>query len=259
MYIKQKIIVDKKDTSQFQIVVRDETGLYSLSNPDGYGGDNGNPVSFFNRYIFDLYNKNTNYHYRQIQSDNVDATGEYVNPSLARIANKENVYLNAINAGLVTFSNGVYILSVSLEINSPYSGDGFAGEDLIVNVQGAEVIYQNYNAISVNGVIYKIRGIQDTALILDRSIESSFDTFLPVIQSSESFVLSDQMEDLINQKIASYCPESCSKTPKNMNDIAEIQLYNWGLNRAIDRGDYNEAYKYMNYLMGLCKYNPNGS
>lgn len=256
MSVKQKIVIDVGKTFELQVVVRDETGLYNPSNPDGYGGNNGNPVSMFNRYIFDMYNKNTNYHYRQIHSDNENAVGEFLNPAIVRIANKENVYLNAANADINSFPVGVYSMVMSVELKSDYGGDGFVGQDNVVNVSGAQTVYDNYNAISANGDLYKIRDIQGSILILDRAITTAFTSFKPVLQESVHFVINDQMEDLINKKIASYMTDNdCNKQCDQQVEISKIQLYNWGLNRAIAREDYNEAYEYMECLISLCNIN----
>lgn len=262
MAIVQKLVIDKSKTNQFQIIIRDETGLYTSSNLTGYGGNNGSPVAQFERYIFDIINLNTGEKYRQIQSDYINNPDEFYNPSIAKIANKENVTLDSDNQGLSSFNDGVYKITMSVEIDQTYLGEGYMNTETIVNVQGAQTLYNNYNAIIVGNDIYKINYVEDSTLILDRPITSTFSSFKPILRTSETFILFDKLDVCVSKKIAEILSNCVCDNLDYLNASSELLLLNWGINRTIEKEDYTQAKEYLDLLYKLCsnlKCNCNGS
>lgn len=252
MNIIQKLIIDKSKTNQFQIIVRDETGVWSPSNPNGYGGDNGNPVNNITRYIFDIFNTNTNQSYRQIQSDDLNNPNEYHNPSIARIVNKENVIIDSDNFNLNKFTDGVYKITMNVEFNTTFNGDGFVATDTVANVQGAKTIFENYSAIIVNDDIYKLTDRSESTLILDRDILGEFHSFKGILRTSETFILSDSLEDCLNKKMANTLDNCDCSNIDNLNSMTELVILNWGLQRCIEKEDYLQAKDYLDLLTKLC-------
>lgn len=252
MAIVQKLIVDKSKSNQFRIIVRDETGSFNSSNTTGYGGLNGNPISNISRYIFDIYNVNTNQSYRQIQSDNLDIITDYHNPALNRIANKEDVELNSDNFDLESFNDGVYKIIMNTEFNTNLFGEGFEGQEVINNVQSSKSIYDNYDGIIVNNEIYIITNEVEGVLILDRPIVSDFTSFKPILRSSKTFILYDKLNDCINKKIATTISNCLCDDTQEIKSIAELQLLDWGITRSIDKEDYTQAKIYIDLLMKIC-------
>lgn len=252
MAIIQKLIVDYSKSNQFQIIVRDETGTYNPSNTGGYGGSNGSPVSQFSRYIFDIYNLNTNQSYRQIQSDNISNPDEFYNPSIARIANKENVTLDADNVDITSFNDGVYKITMNTEINVEYLGNGYASNDVVVNVPGAKTLFENYNAIIVGNEIYDINSYEASTLILNRPVVTSFTSFKPILKTSKTFVLNDKLNDCLDKKIAQILSNYECDNISELNIVSEIQLLDWGLKRSIIKEDYLQAKDYMDLLYKVC-------
>lgn len=253
MNIIQKLILDKELTSNLQVIIRDETGLYSPSNTTGYGGPNGNPLTKFDKYIFDLINLNTNVKYRQIQSDSTTTIGEYYNPSLARIVNKENVTMFSSNFNLTKFNDGLYRLITYIQFIDTYLGEGYINTDVVVNVEGATTLFNNYDGISVNGELYIIQNIIDTTLVLDRPIVTTFTSFKPILKTYTDFIISDSLNDCINLSIAKLADDcSCNKNINAINTLSEIQLYYWGIERCIETNDISQAFIYFETAKTLC-------
>lgn len=251
MSIVQKLVIDKELTNSLQVIVRDETGLYNESNPTGYGGGNGDSVITFEKYIFDLYNVYTNTGYRHIQSD-IITEGEYVIPSIAKIVNKENVLISANEFELLKFEDGLYKVFMNLQLNIPYSGSGFAGTEVIVNVGAAQALYNNYDGIIVNGEIYSIQGIVNNNIILNRNISETFTSFKPILRTSLDLIISDDLNDYIDISIANLAKDCGCKSNVNMiNVLSEIQLYQWGIKRSLDVNDISQAYEYFKMAKSL--------
>lgn len=252
MAINQKLIIDKSLSNQFQIIVRDETGVYNPSNLCGYGGSNGSPVSQFSRYIFDTYNLNTNQSFRQIQSDNTNNPDEYYNPSVARIANKENVTLDSDNVDITNFPDGVYKVNMNVEINVTYEGEGLSNQEVVYNVPGAESLFENYSGIIAGNDIYYINSYENSTLILDRLITTPFTTFKPILRTSETFVLYDKLNDCLNKKVAQIISNCDCENIDDLNSVTELQILEWGLNRSIEKEDYLQSKEYMDLLYRVC-------
>lgn len=252
MPIKQKLVIDKSKTNQFDIIVRDETGNYSPSNPDGYGGNNGSPVTQFERYIFDITNLNTGEKYRQIQSDDLNNPDEFYNPSIARIANKEDVHLNAENQEISSYSDGVYKIDMQLQLSPVFFGEGYINTDVIVNVPGAATIARTYDAIVVGNEIYGINSNEDSVLILDRDIVESFTSFKPILRTSETFILFDKLDACVSNKVSEILSNCVCDNLDDLNSSSELLLLNWGINRSIEKEDYTQAKEYLDLLYKLC-------
>lgn len=253
MSVIPKIAINKELTSNLQIIVNDVTGVYTPSNTGGYGGPNGNPYTDINKYIFEVFNLYTEESFIQVQSDDILNPQHFNNPSIARIVNKEDVYLDADNFSLSRFADGLYKIVLNAVMNYPLNGDGFAGEEVIVNVSGAKYIYDNYKYISVGDTVYEIQSIIDTTLVLDKPIVESFNEFNPVIRKSIEFILSDEIDDSINLAIANLAKQDKCSSNNNLVDLlSEIQLYNWGIKLSLEAGDIIQAYDYFQLCKKLC-------
>lgn len=253
MAIKQKLIIDQSKSSNNQIIVRDETGLYSLSNPTGYGGNNGNPYTDIIKYVFVVTNLFTGQKYTQIQSDDLSNINEFHNPSIDRIVNKEDVTLDASNFGLTNFSDAPYKIDMYVVFNYIYEGDGYAGTEIVVNTSGAQTVFNNYNSIySLN--VYNLKNIEDDVLILDETISSEFHDFFVSLKVSSQIIISDELNDCLNKQIADFISNcNCNLNNSNINYISELQVIVWGLNRSINKGDYLQASEYLRFAKEICK------
>lgn len=252
MPIKQKLVIDKNKTNQFDIIVRDETGTYNPSNLTGYGGNNGSPVTQFERYIFDIINLNTGEKYRQIQSDDLNNPDEFYNPSIARIANKEDVHLDPENQGINSFSDGVYKIDMQLELSPSFFGEGYINTDIIVNVPGADTIASTYDAIIVGNEIYNINSNEESVLILDRYITESFTSFKPILKTSEIFILFDKLNTCLDNRVAKILSNCDCNNLEELNISSEILILNWGVKRSIEKEDYTQAKEYLDLLYNIC-------
>lgn len=245
MDIIQKFKLDEELTNNIRITLRDETGLYNPSNITGYGGPNGNQVSRFDRYVFKLVNLYTNEVHTQIQNDVLSDSNAVHNPSLDRIVNKENIYIHANHFNLLNFNDGLYRLSISLDLKTVYEGDGFVGSDVVLNVPGAGHIFKQNNAISIDDDVYIIRSVSNDKLILDRPVTKGFFIFKSVLLTSIDFIISDTLNDNINCTIANISKKCDSNNTTIINSLSEIQLYYWAMQRCIKVNDINQAYEYL--------------
>ena len=253
MSVIPKVAINTELTGNLQIVVNDITGVYNPSNTGGYGGPNGNPYTDIKKYIFELFNLYTNEGFIQIQSDDVDNPNEFLNPSVARIVNKEDVILDASNFSLSRFKDGLYKVCMNTVMSYEFNGDGFAGQEVIANVSGAKHIYENYKSIAVGDVVYKIQNRVDSTLILDKPIVEEFAVFNPVIRSSIELIVSDELQDIININIAGMAKQcDCDNKTSIVNSLSEIQLYNWGIKLSLEAGDIIQAYEYFQLCKTLC-------
>lgn len=254
MAVKQKLILDKVLTNNVQVIVSDKTGVYGTNNPEGYGGvTNGNPPSKFERYIFELINLTTNTTYRHIQSDNVGFLGEYTDPSIEQIVQGYNVIIDADEFELMAFPDGLYKLTMGIQISDIYYGIGNVDGEAVTDIDNAQFLYDNYKAIIVGEEIYKIQGVIGNNIALDRFITTGFTEFKPVLDTSITFILSDKLEDCINGAISKFATGcDCAKNTKVVNTLSELQLYRWGIQRCIEKGDVTQAYEYFLLSKSLC-------
>lgn len=260
MAVVQKIKIDNELTSNIQVVLRNETGLYNPSNITGYGGNNGFPVTDIQKYLFELKNLDTNEKYFQVQSDDLSNEEEYHNPSLARIANKENVTIHSNNFNKVKFDDGIYNVTMYAALIDVFIGNGYVNTEIIVNVENINEIYGKFQSIMVDDEIYNIQGVLDNNLILDRPIISNFEYFNVLLKQEKLLILSDDVNDYINNSIATMAINNpCNSDNKTINSLVEIQLYYWGIQRSIDQNNYNQAFKLFNLIKSLCNFNCNSN
>lgn len=252
MAIEQKLIVNKSKTSNHQIILRDETGTYSPSNPGGYGGNNGTPVSEILKYVFVVKDLKNNLIYTQVQSDDLANTDEYHNPSIPRIANKEDVYIDASNFNLEKFQDGIYKIDMYTVIDEDYEGDGFQGTDVIVNTEHARALYNYYDGIFVDGEVYSFESRGASVLVLDKVIAEEFHVFKPILKASVEFILIGDLEDCINNKIAQMA-SNCDCGEYDTNVLVELQLLLWGLKYTSEKEDILQASEYIRLATKLCK------
>jgi len=254
MALKQKLIIDKELTNNIQIIVRDETGIYSASNLTGYGGGgNSNPISDFDKYIFELYNMHTNSKYVHIQSDN-PLPNEYYQPSIAQIVDKYNVTIDADDYGILNFEDGLYRLSMTIKMKSTIQGTGVVNGEVITGVQDAAGIYNSYKYIVVGNEVYLIRDAIANTLVLDRPITVAFSNFTVGIRTSVNLIISDSINihiDTAISKLSKSC--GCSSDFDILNKLSEAQLYLWGIDRCVDKNDYMQAYEYFKLVQKICK------
>lgn len=251
----QKLKVDAELSGNLQVIVRDETGLYTPSNDTGYGGPNGNPLSKIQKYVFELLNLDTNSKYRQVQSDDLSNTAEYHNPSIARIVNKENVYIHPSNFNLVNFVDGLYKLSMSVRISDTHTGTANATTEIISNVSNAAFLFANYKCIITNdNVVYKLKAIMGNNIVVDRPIATTFTSFHPAICTSQSLLISDTINDNINCAIAKVAKDCSCDNTDIVNDISEMQMYYWAMQRCVDQNDITQAYAYFNIIRDISGY-----
>jgi len=244
MSIIQKLKRNEELSSTIQVIVTDETGVYNSTNTNGYGGANGNPISKFEKYIFELVNLYTGNKYRQTQSDNLANTTEFHNPTVPRIANKENVTIDAGNFNLNNFEDGLYKLYMNVQLIDSYTCTPNVGTDVISNVTNAQYIYDNFKTLIGGSDIYKIQGITGNNLIVDRPIINYFPSLKPCMSTSINFIISDQLNDDIDCAIAKTLDSCNCDNSKLVNSVSEIQLYFWAMNRSIDENDIFQAYEY---------------
>jgi len=249
MALKQKLIIDKELTNSIKIIVRDETGLYSPSNITGYGGNNGNAIINFEKYIFELVNLENNVKHRQIQSDDVTNIAEYTNPTIARIINKENVIISATNFNLDNFVDSLYKLSMNVLLNTSYNCNAGIGTDVVTNVVNAAAIFAKYKYIFAEGQIYVIQDVIDNNIILDRNIVTAFISFKPLLSSYIYIIVSDELNDSISDGIANLS-KNCNNS-KAVNLLSEIQLYYWGMQRSLEANDTFQAFEYFKMAKSL--------
>ena len=77
MAVQQRLSINKSLTSRDKIVVRDDTGPYTKTNENGYGGYNGIPIGSFLKYIFIVTDKISGATFRRTFGEGVD---EETNP-----------------------------------------------------------------------------------------------------------------------------------------------------------------------------------
>lgn len=272
MNIVQKLKVDKELTGNLGVIVRDETGVYGVNNLTGYGGDNGNPPSKFQRYIFDLVALCSNTTYRQIQQNEeatdvsliiaepvIEASFISYNPDIPRIVSKENITIAADNFDLDIFADGVYKLFMGVQIVDIYTADATIGLDILSNVQNAQYLYNTFKHIIINDKIYGIQNIIGSDLVLDKPFEytdviddNSIEVIInPILSTYQNIIISDTLNDDIDNSIAKLS-KSCNCDNKDMvNILSEVELYYWGMNRALDKNDFFQACEHFNMAKDL--------
>lgn len=252
MAIEQKLIIDKSKTSNYQIIVRDDTGPYSINNPEGYGGINGSPIESFIKYIFDINDLFTGIRYRQIQSDDINNPDEYYTPTVNQIANRKQVDLNHSNFNLSKFPDSMYKITMNIILNLVYNGTGIQGFDFISNASGTTSL-KSYDTIAVGNEIYKITSITDGYVFLDRPIVQSFESYNIVLATSNIVILNDDLEDCLNKNISKFAGECNCDNSSKTNKLVELQILLWGLNRSIENEDYLQAQEYFILADNICK------
>lgn len=254
MAVKTKLKINQELTDNTNIVLQDITGRYTPTNPEGYGGPNGLPTTNILKYIFRLKNIFTNTVYYQRHAD-VQENGYFINPSIGRIANSENVQVMAYNQELASFKDGQYNIDMNVVFDIPSSGDGFKDTDVIVNVPNYSLINE-FDAILVGDTIYDIdntrQPIQST-ILLTSNIINSFNSFRPILRASNEVLLSDELRGCIDKRIAELASNCDCDNTKDINALLEVQLLLWGIDRAISKNEVSLAYDYFKSALRLCK------
>lgn len=251
MALIQKLNIDKEVSNQYQLILSDETGIFSASNSGGYGGNNSLSSDQIFKYIFEIKNMNTNDKYKYVYSPL-----DIVTPTIEEIVNKYKITLlpyDNDNSNIDMFSDGVYKVTMNVCIGTLYSGDGFVGQDSIINVTGAKALYENYNSIEYNNNVYKILDYEGSTLFIDRNIEEEFHTFSSILSTSNNVIIYDKLIDCITSKIARFV-DNCDKCPdlSLLNRISELQILDWGVKYSIDTNDFIRAKEYLDYMYKLC-------
>lgn len=254
MAIKQKINIDNIiDNSQ--VIAVNETGIYNSYNITGYGGQNGTPASLIEKFIFVLHNHNTGNTYRQVQSDDITNPNEYYNPSIMKIVNKEGVYLDANNQGIIVFPDGVYDLTMNTQIKNKYETSGFQNSDVLINTQSAETLYNNYDGIiTEDNSIYYFKDIANTTLILDRPLVNNTVLVQPILKVTNKFILYSKQVHLFNKIVSNYldsCNDCGLEADDNLNKLSKLQLLDWAVQRCIINNDYMQAKEYLDMIYKL--------
>ena len=248
MAVQQRLSINKSLTSRDKIVVRDDTGPYTKTNENGYGGYNGIPIGSFLKYIFIVTDKISGATFRRTFGEGVD---EETNPPVERIGFREEVDIIPISGKL---RDSIYTVTMIVVIEDEYEGTAIKGQDYIINVPGTEVI-KNYNSIiSPSGEVYKIRQIIDQVVFLDREIVEDFEYFNVGLQTtSEVVVIYQSLEDCITSKILDFLDsDDCS--PRITNNINELRMLYWGIQFSMESNDYNASFEYMRRVQNICSF-----
>lgn len=245
MAVEQKISVNKPLTSRNQIVVRDETGPYTMTNTGGYGGYNGIPIESLLKYIFIINDKVNGTSFRRTFSEE---EGDLKNPPVERIGYREDVSL--VPEGKLRDS--IYTVTMVAVSKDEYEGTALEGQDFIINAPGTEVIKIYNSIVAPSGEVYKIRNIQEQIIFLDRPIETAFEYFNVGLQTtSEAIVIYQNLEDCLTSKILDFLDsDDCS--PRITNNINELRMLYWGLQFSMEKGNYNQSFKYMQQVQNIC-------
>lgn len=255
--IKQRLTIDLTKTNNYKITLRDDTGRYSLGNPEGYGGNNGNPISKIWKYKFILKDILNGTEYSQIQSNDIENTDEFHNPSIERIANKEEVELHAENFNLSLLPDSIYTVKMITIYDVILEGEGFENTSTLNNISALDFLLENYDGITDTDYYYTISNNSDldsNTLIIDELLKQNITEFLPtLITTSEPFILNTQLEDCINSHIAKYACKGCETDNAMLNSLTELQLMFWGMKQVIKKGDFMQAKDYFLLASKLCK------
>lgn len=253
MSITQKIYVDKSKTNYARVVGRDNTGPWTKTNPEGYGGNNGSPIETIIKYIFTVEDKVGSAKYTRIFG-----TGEedVKNPPVPRIGYREDFEVYPDNLQR-KFPDSLYVLKSTAMMEYEFEGTGIKGQDFLINVPGTDAI-REYNVIITPTLqVYKISSIvgtdtQTPIVFLDRVLEESFETFNVGLSSiSEPFMINNELEDCLSSKIASYLCEGDCSGPVDSN-ISKLRILYWGLQHYMEKGDYLQASVVMKKCKELC-------
>jgi len=252
MAVNHKLEINRSTLNNLQVQLRDITGLFSVNNPGGYGGANGIFTENVYKYVLSLKDLNTNMIYKQYYGDDHDYDGEYQNPSVSEIQTGEPVTVDSENFNLDSFKDSLYEVKMSTVMDFPFNGDGFSGQEVVVNVPSSSTIANNFNAIYVDREIYNIVDVVGSNLFLDRPIYSDFDSFYPVLSSSDTIVLSSELFNCIDKKIAKLADCCGCMDVDKINELTKIQLLMWGIDMSVDRSDFYQANEYLNTALKMC-------
>lgn len=253
--LEQKLRIKRDLTNSKSIILYDDTGVYNESNRTGYGPPNSVLPTQFKKYIFVLEDLITGQVYTHVQTDDLTEEGAFYEPTVGGIVNKEYVRLTAPEFDKDNFRDSIYKLTMYIVLDTVYEGDGFEETEVIVNVPSATNIDRNYKYIYAEGAIYKLQGKNGSTLILSSNIDKEFHEFNPVLQTSQTLVIFNNIEDKINDLISKYIQEDCSCDVANIDKIVELQLLLWGIKDCIDKEDYNQAYDYLNLCLDYLNLN----
>lgn len=254
--LEQKLRIKRDLTNSKVITLVDDTGVYNESNRTGYGPPNSVLPTQFKKYIFVLEDLITGQVYTHIQSDDLLEEGVFFEPHVLGIVDKQYVKLTAAEFDKQDFRDSIYKLTMYIILENVYEGDGFKGTDVIVNVPSAANVDRNYSYIFAEDTIYKIHGYNSSNLILSSNIDTEFHEFNPVLQTSESLIIFNTIEDKINDLISSYIQDdNCDCSSDNVDNIVELQLLLWGIKDCIDKEDYIQAYEYLKLCLDYLNLN----
>lgn len=253
MAVHPKLKINRALLTNHQVEVTDETGVFSSTNPRGYGGANGAFSQTIYKYMVSLTDHNSEVVYKQYYGTDNTYPGEYQNPSIEEIQlENEPITIDSNNFNLEAFPDGIYTVGLHAIMDFPFEGTGFQGESVVVNTPGASTLYNNFQAIYVNRQIYTIVEVAGSNLILDRPVEDDFSEFYPVLQSKETLILSTGLFDCVDKKISKLAEGCGCMDIKQINELVKVQLLITGIDLAVEREDYYQANEYLKTASRLC-------
>lgn len=247
MAVIQRLSINTPQTSRNKIVVRDDTGPYTKTNINGYGGYNGIPISLIWKYIFLVTDKISGHVTKRVFGPE---EGEETNPPVERIAYREDVDLIPFSG---KFPDSIYTVTMVTVMKDEYDGTGFKDQNFIINAPGVSAIQEFDAIVDPLGNTYKITGIEDGIILLDRDIVEDFEYFNVALYTVNDtpIVIYQSLEDCVTSKILQFIDsEECST--RTTNSINELRMLYWGLKFSIDRNDYNQSLQYMHKVQNIC-------
>lgn len=252
MKTKLKIEIDKSETSNFQISVKDITGQENIVNRYGYGVLNSFSPSDVSKYVFIITNLVSEEEHKYVFVEGEENSAY----SPKRISLGEGVLLYPKN-NCEKFDDGIYRIDAYSISQIYFEGHFYPKTEVITNFSSAEHFANHFDGLIVENNtdnIYLLDSAVDDVLTLDKHVGDTFGNkkFYGLLECSTEFIIDSSIQELMFNKIGDMVIEdSCNK--ELVSNLSEVNLYLWASRTLYKKGDVRGSFEYLNLANNLLR------
>lgn len=246
------------------ITIKDSTGIYSITNPEGYGFPNAS-VGDMNKIIFTISQYNSDEIYKQTYVRVADPLyPEYLTtPTINQITAGTPIEFSSISLNqssiFIPFEDGVFDFNMYNVMTTAKTGVVAAQGNPFITGSGLDT-YLVYDSILVNEKLYDIDKTKNsnggTILFLVQELEDSSTLFYPAYRANMKALTDKATTTCLYNKVGKLALDcGCNSSTKEI--LADIELFRWAAQYAFDNQDYIKATELIVSAQRACESNCN--
>jgi len=263
MALQTKVSFVDIDKTGGIIRVKDTTGIYSVSNPTGYGFPN-TAVGDINKIIFSISQYSTTDIFKQtyVRVADILHPEYFITPTINQITSGTEIEITSISLGQTTifipFEDGVFDLNMYSVLTTAKTGVIAATGNPFITGTGLAT-YLQYDSVLVNEKTYDIDKTKDTnggtILYLVEELQDTTNLFYPSYKANVKFITDVSTTTCLYNKVGKLATSCDCDNNDVVNTLFEIELLKWASQYAFDNGDFVKANELIVSAQRACNYN----